>query len=574
MAGMPTMPGFTEADLRGLAGSRSFERGLDYVGQVADLDVTETEITATVSGTDDYDVCLVPGDQGLQWDCSCPFGQEGFFCKHCVAVGLVALEPDSRDRVSATRARRDSIDAWLESLPREDLVAELRGLLEGDHDLRQRFELRAAAASGDTLAIRRTTRELITPRGGGYLAYDEADAYCGRVYEVAATIDNLAQAGAGEQAIQAAREAIGELGRAFEHLDDSSGSVGGAARELLAAHLRACQAAPPEPESLARYLGRLVLHDPFGIAPDLSDYAGLLGAAGLARLREQITAAGASTANPADRPVLESLLRAEGNLDGVIGLRAASLDDYGWGHLAIAQELDQAGRGDEALAWAERGLREAKRPDGRLVEYLAEHYPAAGRAGDVLTLRRDRFAADGTLMSYQRLHQAATAAGRWPAEREQALARLTAKARAPHPGAGRGLDWTGPVLVDALLDDGDADAAWTAAAGLPDVTSPAQWLRLADLVAAARPADALAVYRRLIEPLRSQTGDKIYEQAARLLRSARACHHALGTTAEFERYLALFRADQKRKPNLMRLLDRHGLTARRREPRQAAPKLL
>jgi len=59
-----------------------------------------------------------------------------------------------------------------------------------------------------------------------------------------------------------------------------------------------------------------------------------------------------------------------------------------------------------------------------------------------------------------------------------------------------------------------------------------------------------------------------------LLRSARACHQALGTTAEFDRYLALFRADQKRKPNLMRLLDRHGLQARRRAPGIAAQGVL
>jgi hypothetical protein len=520
MAGMPMMPGFTEADLRGLAGPRSFERGLGYAGQVADLDITGAQITATVSGTDDYEVILVPGDQGLLWDCSCPFGQEGFFCKHCVAVGLAVLEPGAAAAVSATRARRDSLDAWLESLSREDLAAELRGLLDGDHGLRRRFELRAAAASGDTLAIRRTTRELITPRGG-CLGYDEAGGYAADVYEVAAMIDNLAKSGAGEQAIQAAREAIGELGRAFGRLDDTGGSVGGAARELLAAHLRACQAAPPEPASLAHYLARLALLDPCGIAPDLSDYAGLLGAAGLRRLREQITAVAASTGHPAGRPLMESLLRAEGNLDG-----------------------------------------------------LAGRYAGEGRAGDLLALRRDRFGADATLTGYQRLRQAATAAGRWPAEREQALAVLTAKARGPHPGAGRGLDWAGPVLVDALLDDGAANAAWTAAEQFPDATSPAQWLRLADLVAEARPADALAVYRRLIKPLRSHTGDRIYEQAARLLRSARACHQALGTTAEFERYLALFRADQKRKPNLMRLLDRHGLTARRGGPGRAAQNLL
>ena len=285
------MPGFTEADLRRLAGPASFERGLGYVDQVTDLDITAAEVTATVSGTDDYEVILAPGQRGLGWDCSCPFGQEGAFCKHCVAVGLVVLGPDAGEQARATRARRDSVDAWLESLSREDLAAELRGLLDGDHGLRRRFELRAAAASGDTLAIRRTTRELITPRRGGYVADDEADAYADGVYEVAAVIDGLAKAGAGEQAIQAAREAIGELGRAFDRLDDSNGAVRGAAAELLAAHLRACQAAPPEPASLAHYLARLALHDPFGIAPDLSDYAGLLGAAGLGRLREQVTGA-------------------------------------------------------------------------------------------------------------------------------------------------------------------------------------------------------------------------------------------------------------------------------------------
>jgi hypothetical protein len=567
MAGMPTMPGFTEDDLRGQADSKSFERGRGYLSQVSDLDITDTGVTATVSGTEDYDVWLAPADQGLRWSCSCPFGQDGSFCKHCVAVGLTALAPGAAGQVTVTRARRGAVDAWLESRSRAELAAELRGLLRDDRDLRRRFELRAAAASGDTLSVRRATRALVTPMRGGYIGYDEADAYAEDVYEVAAAIDRLAKAGGGAQAIAAAREAIGELGRALERLDDSSGSVGGAARELLAAHLRACQAEPPEPRSLARYLAGLVLDDPYGVAPDLSDYAGLLGPAGLGALRERITGAGAGTPG---RWVLEGLLRAEGNVDDLVALHAAHLDDLGRGHLAIARDLDAAGRGDEALAWAERGLREAGRPDGPLVEYLADRYAAAGRPGDVLALRRDRFAADRTLRGYQRLRQAATAAGRWPAEREPAIALLAADARVPRPRpAGTSPDWTGPVLVDALLDEGESDAAWAAAQQVPEATSPGQWLRLADLAAPARPAAALAVYLRLIEPLRAQTGEKVYEQVTRLLRAARACHQALGTSAEFERYLAWLREDQKRKPNLMRMLDRGGLAAPVRSPGRA-----
>ena len=114
----------------------------------------------------------------------------------------------------------------------------------------------------------------------------------------------------------------------------------------------------------------------------------------------------------------------------------------------------------------------------------------------------------------------------------------------------------GPVLIDVLLDEEEIDEAWAAADG---VASQEQWLRLADAVAASRPADALGVYLQAVEPLRAQTGNEVYEQVARLLLAARCCHQALGTTADFDRYLALFRADQKRKRNLMKLLDQNGL---------------
>ena len=77
-----------------------------------------------------------------------------------------------------------------------------------------------------------------------------------------------------------------------------------------------------------------------------------------------------------------------------IAIYAAELDDRGWNHLRIARELDEAGRGGEALGWAERGVSEAAHPDQQLVEYLASRYAAAGRDDEVLRLRRARFQAD------------------------------------------------------------------------------------------------------------------------------------------------------------------------------------
>ncbi|WP_170290432.1 hypothetical protein [Kitasatospora atroaurantiaca] len=46
---------------------------------------------------------------------------------------------------------------------------------------------------------------------------------------------------------------------------------------------------------------------------------------------------------------------------------------------------------------------------------------------------------------------------------------------------------------------------------------------------------------------------------ARFLLQVRSCQRALETETDFSDYLAALRADQKRKRNLMKILDQHGL---------------
>jgi uncharacterized Zn finger protein len=557
MVDMTVLLPFTAADIKGAAGPRSFERGLDYLHEVEDLEVTETQITATVFGSHDYRVRLAFGDGELSADCTCPYGREGAFCKHCVAVGMSVLNlgQDLPQLIKTTKAGRAELESWLESLSKKELLAELLGLLDEDRDLRRRFELRAASVNADAVAVRGAVRELIALPRRGYVEYGEAYDYASGVSEAAGAIDDLIEAGAAADAMEIAREAIDLVTDAFEYVDDSSGVIGDAACELLAVHLRACQAAPPDPVSLAGYLSYVLLQRAdYGITPDLADYAGLLGEKGIAAFRER--AAGAYAQNPDDwqaRSLLESIAKAEGDVDTVVALYAAHLDDRGWGHLRIAEELDGAGRGAEALDWAERGVGEAARPDQRLVDYLAGRYAGAGRDDDVLALRRDRFAAERTLSNYQALREAAKNRGVWPEERAQALALLGRDVRRPARAPGV---WSGPVLVDALLDDGDLDAAWDAA---KDAAYEDQWLRLADASITARPADALAVYLRAISGMKAMTGDPVYHRLAGLLLSARACHEAMGTADKFRGYVAALRAEQKRKRNLMKILDANGL---------------
>ncbi|MEU8476361.1 hypothetical protein [Streptomyces hygroscopicus] len=84
-------------------------------------------------------------------------------------------------------------------------------------------------------------------------------------------------------------------------------------------------------------------------------------------------------------------------------------------------------------------------------------------------------------------------------------------------------------------------------------------LRVADASATTWPADALTVYTRQIESCCQYTGDGNYARVADLLTKARACHEELGAPYDFTAYVAPLRTEQKRKRNLMRILDHRGL---------------
>ena len=548
---------FTEDDLKAVAGPTSYARGLGYVDQVEYLAIGDTWVTATVVGSDAYVVRLSFGDAryGVTGDCSCPFGAEGNFCKHCVAAGLVALSgDDSRSGPAAgLPASRESIVSWLSSLTKDELLAELLELVDGDLDIHRRFELRAAARRIDVDGIRDGVLGLLWV--DDYIDYDEAGGYAGDISRAADAIGDLIEAGAGAQAIDLARDAISWVRRSLEQVDDSLGNVGDAACELLDVHLLACQAAPPDPPELAGYLADQWLTDHYGLVPPLADYTELLGGQGTAALRDRV--ARAYRASPEDsrvRRVMEAVLEAEGDVDALVTLYAAHLDQFGWQHLTIVRKLDEAGRPDEALTWAERGVRECARPDTRLVAYVAGRYTAAGRADELVELHRMLFAADRTLANFRALRSAAIDADGWDGEREAVFGTLREDA-----AAGQRAPWStsaGPVLVDALIDDGDLTAAWAAAA---DLASQPQWIRLADASVTERPADALAVYVKAIDQLTQHTGESVYRQIADHLIRARACHEALGTSDEFRQYMVLLRMAQKRKRTLMKILDQSGL---------------
>jgi len=98
----------SEHVLRVVADPVIFERGRAYAdGGAVDLAaVRDGHVTATVHGGVPYTVELADQEGVLAWSCTCPYAEDGSFCKHLVAAGW--LPP----RRPAIRLRPPRTAAW------------------------------------------------------------------------------------------------------------------------------------------------------------------------------------------------------------------------------------------------------------------------------------------------------------------------------------------------------------------------------------------------------------------------------------------------------------------------------
>lgn len=551
------------------AGARSFERGEEYFsrGQVRSLVEYKGTLTARVQGTEPYQVKLWAESGILRYFCTCPVGQDGIFCKHCVAVGLAWCAQPYQLAVDMNHAR-----AYLAGQEKDTLVDMLMDQAMDDERLRLRL-LRKAATQlrGPDLAAYRQMIDRAVDIDN-YVEEDGGYQYASGIQEAVDAIADLLQAGHASAVIDLAEHAFKAIEEAMQSVEVFDGRLNGVLERLQEMHLEACGEAALDPEELARRLFTWELHTDGDILHDAVDtYAGILGERGLAVYRQLAEAEWAQV--PSLGPgsnlwegsgnryritrIMETLARRTGDLEAIVAVKKHDLS-LPRAYLQIAETYQRGGKHDLALEWAERGI--AAFPgltEFQLREFLAAEYHRRNRHDEAMALIWARFAGSPTFDQYRHLKSHADQAGQWEVWRPKALdvIRGSIVTRKQEP---RGPWWGGPLgadeLVRVFLWEGDTETAWREAQ--EGGCSDGLLMELARKRERDHPEDALIVYRQRIEAMLSWANSAVYQEAVEILQQIQGVMAHLGRSSEFARYFQSVRATHKRKRNFMKLLDR------------------
>lgn len=446
----------SDAALKHASSPKIFERGKTYASGGAVSVLSEEKeprpaIHAEVAGTKTYTTDVWIEDDTAVGTCDCPNADDGWFCKHQVAVALVwrsrlsgaalAVDEAARKKVqaSAQRAqtvenRRKALEQFLRSQPAPVLAEKLIDLAESYHEIARELKGWQLATSAQTGDLKSLVSELLAS-SRQFIPPPEVAAYV----RAAAAVLPVLQRERARDATSAAALSLHALRRCWAemiHADDSNGEMGGLCRAIAAEWISALQSAGAQPASFGDTYLRAQLDDPFGCFDERAA-ENAMGAAALSRYRSTLAAEwrkakdavvvlGAKRAARGRRGVdwlqrdesdtrlgsLERLylaqLEYQGDVDGALSVLREDLSEpHKFG--AVTALLEKHNRLREALANAERAC-ESFPDDWRLQEDLLRGYERDGWTGEAYALRRRQFERAPSVEGFYETLKAGTAA--------------------------------------------------------------------------------------------------------------------------------------------------------------------
>ncbi len=561
------------AIIRRLADSQAYQQGVSYFSakRVGSLNEAAGTIHSVVNGTKDYNVTLTSDEGVLDFACNCPTGQDGLFCKHCVAAALAWLDdtkkPEAkkpektRARLKAKKVTLADAEKFLREETDEDLVKMLMDWAKDIPQLNERLILYAASRSGSATLVAETSKAFAkVVRIRGFLNRTESRSWAHRVQLAIQGYANLLEEGHAEAVVELCESALRLLVKAVQSMDDSNGHFAELRDQLEAIHMKACFEARPDPMDLAKRLFALEVGSGFDVLYQAAlKYREILGDEGMKVYRQLAEAEWAKvpfrtktndhwSINNYFRitQIMEALATASGDVEELVAVKLRELTSA-YHYMKISEVYEQAQMLDKALLWAEKGMEAFPvNTDSRLREIAAELYHRNGRHDSAMQLMWTQYSERPILDNFQKLEKHARQTGTWNIWRNRALDEL----RSRMEGASNFFRDDHSFLIEIFLYEGNVEVAWNEAKG--SGCNPRLWLELAEARESEYPLESLPLYFQFAEVAADNADNKksieLLERAARLMQK-------LGRSAQFAKFFEEFRNKYKRKRNFQMLIE-------------------
>jgi len=552
----------SEAQLLSLAGKPAYQRGLALFksGNISKLSIQTEKVTALVEGTSTYRVSLTSRSTGVDYQCDCPVGQRGDFCKHAVAVAL-ALQGESDDAATIPADSDQTIRNYLAQLPLDNLLDIIIEQCDWNPVLKNKLAMRAAKQGNelDIKALKKSIRKGFST--GGFVEYRRMRGFLQKAVEVENLLSELASEGQ-YSALQLLSHYAMECGiKAYENTDDSGGGFGGILQQIAYLHLQAHQQGEVKREPFAKQLLKLMLIDGWGFF-FLADYQPILGDEGMAELSKQAqTHWDKVSTKEAETEcfqysnitrLMEALATLKGNLDALIAIKSRSLN-YAYDYLKIAELLRDAKRNEEAFLWAKRGQKAFPGDtDQRLNQFLVTHYLNEGQHALAMELAWENYVNGIRFEDYKYLKWCAEQNNGWSLWRDKVFIYLEAQKKKKPSTRFAAPPYRGEI-VDIYLSEGDVLSA------LEEVKAhglySGQQTSFARACEAEYPSEAAAIYRGMAEKTVSLGNNQAYQQAIDLVGQVASAMERAGENEQYQHWLDALRVKHKAKRNFMKLMD-------------------
>lgn len=564
------IPDFSDATLIKLAGKPAFERGREYfsAGCVIDCRQKGNKVSGVVRGSEQYNVELQLGKQGLDGHCNCPASENMDFCKHCVALALHVREQQQHTEQLESGNPLQRIQAFLEQQDKSQLVGHLLDIIEHDDHLQDVWSIKADVALGkiDIKGLKKRITAAF-PTGRHLHHYPQVRSYFQKAEPVVELLAQQFDALPAEKAVELVEYALDRLQKALQTVDDSGGFRDLVETRLQQLHVAAVTRLPWDKARLAHYLFTQHQQPDRDLYPAIPDaYVDALGEAGMQHYHDL-----ARIAWDALPQLTERLHWKDGydyfRLSGFLLKWAEAHQDFE-GALAIklkqaCQQIDflriteyciEHQQWDHARRWLTKAKTFKQERNGwhpvleleRLEQAILLH---DGNVVQALTLQWDIFTRSALLADYQRLLKLEQQAGARPAYAGQARAFLQEQMQKSGNALFK-LRYSNNLLEICLYEN---DLASALAVVQHYQVDPGLLHQLAQAFA-DQPITAIALYERLVQYWVDKGDNKTYRQAVSLLVECRGILKVTAHQTAFDALLQRLRTDFKAKRNFMKLL--------------------